>query len=348
MKPPKLITLDFETYYAPDYGLKKLTTEEYIRDPRFEPLLMGYKLDHDTKQYSVVGRSNIQTLLNSLDVENSMVLCHHAHFDGLILSHHFGHKPKIWLDTLSMARAIHGTEVGGSLAKLLTHYNVGVTKGTEVVNALGKRLADFSPDDLHNYRRYCMDDVEGTYRIFMEMSKGFPPRELQHIDMLIRMFTEPLVELDEDMLRAYALEIQANKMTMLIEAGVQLDEVMSNDKFAEALRKLGVEPPVKTSLTTGKAAYAFAKTDKALLDLQEHDDVRVQTLVAARLGNKTTIEETRALRLASMATRGAACLYYKYAGAEQTMRVSGGDKTNFQNLKRGGVIRDSIYAPEDA
>jgi len=342
----KLITLDFETYYAPDYGLSKLTTEEYIRDPRFEPLLMGYKLDHDKKQYSVVGKSNIQTLCDALDIENSMVLCHHAHFDGLILSHHFGHRPKIWLDTLSMARALHGTEVGGSLKKLLEHYNVGITKGTEVVNALGKRLRDFNSQELENYRRYCMDDVEGTYRIFMRMMETFPQHELKHIDMLIRMFTEPIVELDEVMLREYALTIQSEKLTMLLEAGVQLDEVMSNEKFSEALKRLNVTPPMKTSPATGKATYAFAKTDKEFLDLLEHDDVRVQTLVAARLGNKTTIEETRALRLASMATRGPACLYYKYAGAEQTMRVSGGDKTNFQNLKRGGVIRDSIYAPE--
>jgi len=216
-----------------------------------------------------------------------------------------------------------------------------------VVNAFGKRLKDFSPADLHAYGNYCCDDVEGTYRICMEMLKVFPQKELQHIDMLTRTFTEPIVELDEQMLRDYALTIQSEKMTMLFEAGVTLDEVMSNEKFAEALRRLGVEPPRKISPTTGQPAYAFAKTDKALLDLLEDDDFRVQTLIAARLGNKTTIEETRALRLASMATRGPACIYYKYAGAEQTMRVSGGDKTNFQNLKRDGTIRESIYAPED-
>ena len=31
-----IVTLDFETYYAKDYGLKKLTYEEYIADARFE------------------------------------------------------------------------------------------------------------------------------------------------------------------------------------------------------------------------------------------------------------------------------------------------------------------------
>lgn len=31
-----IITLDFETYWAQGFSLTKLTTEEYIRDKRFE------------------------------------------------------------------------------------------------------------------------------------------------------------------------------------------------------------------------------------------------------------------------------------------------------------------------
>lgn len=348
-KNMKLITLDFETYYDDVYGLNKLTTEEYIRDPRFEAILMGYKVDDGHKGY-VVGRAAIQTMLDSLDVENNAALCHHAHFDGLIMSHHFGTKPKVWFDTLSMARAIHGTEVGGSLAKLLTHYQVGVEKGDYVMQAKGRHLADFGDvtcsDMLMHYGRYCCDDVEGTYRIFQRMLPDFNKAELKQIDMSIRMFTEPQLLLDEQMLRDYAQTIQADKLTLLFEAGVTLDEVMSNEKFAEALQRLGVDPPRKISLTTGKATWAFAKTDKGLQELQEHEDDRVQTLVAARLGNKTTINETRAIRMADMATRGPACMYYKYAGAMQTMRWSGGDKLNWQNLGRKGALRDSIYAPE--
>ncbi len=38
-----ILTIDFETYYAKDYGLRKLTTEEYIRDPRFEVIGVAIK-----------------------------------------------------------------------------------------------------------------------------------------------------------------------------------------------------------------------------------------------------------------------------------------------------------------
>jgi DNA polymerase len=355
----KLITLDFETYYSDDYTLKQLTTEAYIRDPRFEAILLGYKVDDGHTKF-VVGGAAIQQVLDSLDIENNAVLCHHAHFDGLILSHHFGHRPRVWFDTLSMARAIHGIDVGGSLGKLLEFYPVGITKGTYLVQAKNKRLADFGDptcsDDLMHYGRYCCDDVEGTYRIFAwHMLPGFPKSELKQIDKLIRMFTEPELLLDEELLRDYAQTLQVEKLTLLYQAGVTLDEVMSNDKFAEALQRLGVDPPKKISPRTGKPTWAFAKVDPELQALEEHEDDRVQTLVAARLGNKTTINETRARRMADMASRGPACIYYKYAGAMQTMRVSGGDKLNWQNLSRrkringsfhGGELRDAIYAPE--
>ena len=37
------LTIDFETYYTKEYGLNKLTTEEYIRDPRFEVIGVAVK-----------------------------------------------------------------------------------------------------------------------------------------------------------------------------------------------------------------------------------------------------------------------------------------------------------------
>jgi DNA polymerase I-like protein with 3'-5' exonuclease and polymerase domains len=353
----KLYTLDFETYYDKEYSLSKMTTEAYIRDARFEPILLGFKVDDGTEGWAH-GQDNIQLLLDSLDIENNAVLAHHAHFDGLILSHHFNHRPKVWFDTLSMARAHHGIDVGGSLKKLLKFYEgeAPVQKGTEVENHIGRRLDRFTWPQLCSYAQYCCDDVEGTHFLMQKMLPHFSKNELRFIDRIIRMFTEPAMHLDRDWLLEYARDIEANKLTMLFEAGVTREEVMSNDKFAQALERLGVTPPKKLSLTTGKETWAFAKTDRAMEKLQDHPDDRVQTLVAARLGNKTTINETRALRMADMATRGPACLYYKYAGALQTMRVSGGDKMNWQNMQRvrwddqtgtllRGQLRMSLYAP---
>lgn len=339
----KLVTLDFETFYSKEYTLSKMSTEEYIRNPQFEPLLVGVQVDREQPMYAS-GFGHMQMLLDSLALHECAVLSHHAHFDMLILNHHFDIRPKILLDTLSMARAIHGIEVSGSLKKLAEHYQLG-KKGDEVIQALGKRLKDFAPHELRGYAQYCMNDVVLTRRLFDTMLDGFPTKELKIIDMVVRMFTEPELVLQEQLLRDYKLSIQAEKVTLLFEAGVTLDEVMSNQKFAAALQRIGITPPMKKSPTTGEMTFAFAKTDPAMQALAEHPDEQVQALIAARIGNKTTINETRAERMANMATRGAACIYLKYSGAAQTHRLSGGDGINWQNNQRRGKLRQAIHAP---
>jgi DNA polymerase len=124
--------------------------------------------------------------------------------------------------------------------------------------------------------------------------------------------------------------------------------LMSNDKFAQALLDLGVTPPTKVSPTTKKTAWAFAKTDEAFKELADHPNPDVQALVAARLGNKTTLEETRTERFIDMATRGAFPVPLRYYGAHSG-RWSGQDSVNMQNLpSRGanaGKIKKAIKAP---
>ncbi|HEX6825819.1 MAG TPA: hypothetical protein VF077_05815 [Nitrospiraceae bacterium] len=338
-----LYTVDFETYYDREYSLSKLTTEEYVRDPRFEIILCSFKQD-DQRPYWVPGEDVVEHI-EGLALDGHAVLAHHAHFDGLILSHHCNAYPKIWFDTLSMARALYGARGGNSLAKLAERHQLGA-KGKEVVLALGKHRADFSPQELRNYGNYSCNDGNLEYKLFHIMLPHFCKSELKLIDAFVRMFTEPILQLNTKLLRKYAASQKLDKQTALLRAGVQLADVMSNDKFADALRHFGIDPPMKISPRTGKPAYAFAKTDQAMIDLAEHDDEDVQFLIAARLSNKTTINETRAIRMVGMQSRGPATVYLKYYGAGQTGRGSGGDKMNWQNLTRGGTLRESVEAPD--
>lgn len=340
----KLLTLDFETYYDSDYSLRKMTTEEYIRDPRFEAMILGARVnDEDPSVY--VGRDHIAMALDAMDVENSAVLCHHSHFDGAILNWHFNKRPRIWFDTLPMGRAAAGavSALGGSLKNLASYFGVG-TKGDEALQMSGRHLSDLSYDELQAYCDYCAlredSDVNLTYRLFQILRPQFSKEELQLIDLTTRLFTEPLLELDGPLYAEFKEQEVARKATLILQAGVTKADLMSNDKFAEVLRKLGVKPPMKPSPKkrdeNGKPVltYAFAKTDDGLQDLLEHEDDLVRTVVEARLGVKTSIMETRAQRFIDMAARGPAPIYIKYWGAEQTGRHSSGDKTNFLNLGR--------------
>lgn len=333
-----LYTLDFETYYGPDYTLSSMTTEAYIRDPRFETILCGFKRN-DEPGYWVDG-PDVPRELDRIGVHNCAVLAHHAHFDGLILSHHYGQYPKVWFDTLSMARAVLGGKAGLSLAKLAERLGIGV-KGKAVLQARGLRRRDFTRSFLYEYGEYCVNDCDLEYDVFGKLFPHFQQGELKLIDMTIRMFTEPRITLNSAVLTEHLRRVQADKLTALLRAGIQLTDVRSDAKFALALEALGVDPPTKISPTTGKVAFAFAKTDPQMEELAEHPDEDVQALIAARLKNKTTIEESRTIRMLDMATRHTAPVYLKYYGADQTGRHCLTGDTEITVL-RDGVVLDIL------
>lgn len=345
-----IITLDFETYYDKDFSLSKITTEEYIRDPRFQIIGVGAKVNDGKTRWFSGTHGAIKEFLAQFDWANSAVLAHNMMFDGAILSWRLGIRPKVLFDTLCMARAIHGVEKSASLKALAEAYDVGV-KGTEVLDAKGKRRADFSEEELDAYGRYCVNDVDLTYDIFnIMMSRGFPKSELRLIDLTLRMFTEPTLELDKNRLISHLIKTQTMKEDLLTAAGVQdKAELMSNPKFATMLGVFGVSCPMKISPTTGKLTYALSKSDQGLKDLQEHDDPRVQALVSARLGVKSTLEETRTQRFIDIAGRGKLPVPVRYYAAH-TGRWGGDDKINLQNLPSRGPnaksLKKCIIAPE--
>jgi DNA polymerase len=342
----RLVTLDFETYYSKDYGLKKLTTEAYIRDPQFEVIGVAVKVDDYPTDWFSGTKQEIKEWLSVIPWEEANLVCHHTAFDGAILAWHFGIRPRYYMDTLSMSRPLHGLSVGGSLAALAKHYGIG-TKGTEVLDALGKKRVDFEPGELLKYGDYCKNDTELTYTLFNLLKPEIPNKEMYMIDLMLRMFIDPVLELDAGKLDTHLINVQKKKEILMnrIDSTIGRDALMSNPQFAEVLKKMGVEPPTKISLRTGKEAYAFGKTDPEFKKLLDHEDDRVQAVVSARLGVKSTLEETRTQSFIGIAERGALPILLNYYGAH-TGRASGGDKINLQNLPRGGELRKSMRAPE--
>ena len=321
-----------------------MTTEEYIRSPEFEVIGVAVQLNDELPRWVSGTKKQIQYFLDSYDMHEAMVIAHNAVFDMAILNWHFGIKPKRIVDTLSMARAIHGTEVGGSLAKLAEHYKLGV-KGTEVINALGKTRIDFTADELTKYGEYCRNDVVLTYGLFQQLAKDFPLVEYKLIDLTIRMFTEPSLELDEQLLIDHLRGVKNEKEILLDLVEADREELMSNDKFAKLLKDYGAIPPRKISPTTGKETWAFAKTDEAFKALLEHPNTLVQALVAARLGTKSTLEETRTERFIGVSRRGLLPIPLRYYAAH-TGRWGGDDKVNLQNLPRQSTLKHAIVAPD--
>lgn len=340
----KLLTVDFETYYDRDYSLSKMTTEEYIRDPRFEVIGVAVKVDDGLTRWFSGTKERTKRWLEQFDWGSSIAIAHNAMFDMAILNWHFDIRPKRIVDTLSMARAIDGPDAGNRLAKLAERHGLGV-KGDEVINALGKRRLDFTPDEMARYANYCINDVELTYKLFAKLAQGFPLTELKLIDLTIRMFTEPKLVLDSGVLKEHLAEVQRKKADLLGKALISKDNLMSNPQLAETLRTLGVEPPMKISPLTGKETYAFAKNDEEFKALLDHENPIVQAIVAARLGVKSTLEESRTERFIQIAERGTLPVPLRYYAAH-TGRWGGDDKVNMQNLPRKSPLKKAIRAPD--
>jgi DNA polymerase I-like protein with 3'-5' exonuclease and polymerase domains len=340
-----LLTIDFETYYAKDYGLKKYTTEEYIRDEQFETIGVAVKENEGATQWFTGTFEETNAFLKSYDWANSFALGHNMRFDAAILSWIYDIHPLGLFDTMSMGQVLHGLTQSVSLANLSTFYGIG-QKGTEVLDALGKHRTDFHPNDLAQYGEYCKNDVELTHKLFKLMLPSIPRAELKLIDLTMRMFTEPKLVLNKGLLLRHLHDVQKKKAELLASAAVDKDDLMSNPKFAELLKQLGVEPPTKISHTTGKETYAFAKTDEEFKALLEHEDEKVQILASARIGNKSTIEESRTEQFINIANRGLLPVPLKYAGATVSHRWSGVDGVNLQNLPRTSPLRKAITAPK--
>lgn len=363
------VTIDFETYRDQTYSLrnKDMTMESYVRDPRFEVLGVGVKFGQRAAVW--LEEWEFRAWAERVDWDRVAVVAHHAQFDGLILSHHYGIRPRFIYCTMSMGRVIHGE---GGLDELAARYSLG-RKGDELDTVEGKRRADLTQAAWRAFGNYCVNDVNLTDGLLDKLLPKMPVEELWLVDTTVRMYTEPIFQTDGVVLQKARRDEIAKKQRVLEKiaewAGeeapppptktgrarkprpprpkteVAREVLGSNDKLAALLRKLGVEPPTKKSKTTGEVAFAFAKDDPGMQSLLEHEREEIRDIAEARLAVKSSIIETRTQRIIDASSRGALPFYLRYGGAH-THRWSGGDKLNPQNFNRGGALRDAILAPE--
>lgn len=346
----QLVTLDFETYFDADYTLSKMTTEAYVRDPRFKAHMVGFK--DEIGEWVWPGLEYNA----SIDFNSVAMLAHHAQFDGLILAHHYGIRPAFWFDTLSMARLVFPHAKSHSLGALAAM--LGLQEKTVPYESF-RGVRDLPPDLYERVAAGCVNDVELTHAIFQKLLPYVTKEELRVIDQTVRMFTEPTLRLDRERMEWYVKALAVKKENLLQQLGVDKKALASNPKFAELLRSLGEEPEMKKG--KNDPIFAFAKNDNYMRELLESPDERIAMLAEARIDTKSTGSQSRAQRLLDMDLRGPLCVYLNYCGAH-TLRDSGGDSMNWQNFKRidwdankqplegleqRGHIRLSIKAPPE-
>jgi DNA polymerase len=350
---------------------------EYILDPRWETLCCVVGVEHEAPIF--LPQDEVARFLKDIK-QPYCAISHNALFDACVLAFRYAIHPTALFCTLSMARAVlyHRIPNGRlSLANVLKFLAIR-EKGETINKMSGVRFRDLQADPglMMEWTGYATNDLEGCREIFFRLRDEFPASEALVMDRVIKMATRPRLELNVVALNDYKLNVIRHKHELLQAIGASAEPsllanvdpgrmmqigspagmksaLMSNNQLAELLQQMGVKPPTKISPTTGLKTWAFSKTDQGFQDLLEHDDPDVQAIVAARLGVKTTIEETRAQRLvniglATLNTLGKELLPVplKYSGAH-THRFSGDWLLNLQNLgaRKSKEIRRCINAP---
>lgn len=366
-QPDLLLYQDYETFYSDEYSLRKMPLCSYVRGSQFEVqgcavYIPGVMQD---VEYLEPGHG-LEAFMERLPWERVVTVQHNAKFDAFINSHVYGAHPKRIVDTMGMAAALLGKSVQrNSLDYLCKHYNIG-GKIEGLADVKGKRFAELTMAERVKLGTYCKNDVLLLFMLHEcllsegnAFSRDGSTQEDWCMDMVMRMFTGPHLELDGSILEdLHADEVQRMERA-ITSAGVTKTALRSSKQFAVLLQAEGVELEYKKSRARGALAHkqatgedtltpALAKNDDFFVALLDSPSERVRTLAEARMAVNSNIQLTRARSYADVAGEGLWPVDLRYSGAKQTHRLSGGSGggSNPQNLGRGSRLRDAIVAPE--
>jgi hypothetical protein len=360
----RVVTVDIETFWSATHTLKKMSPIAYAMHPDTELISLALKIDAGETEVRF-GESAVRELLATVDWANALVIGHNMSvFDALILRWRLGVNPRMWGCTLAMARPVLGNTLKSlSLGSLVEYYGIGVKDAGVLHATMGKRLNDFDLRELAQMAVYNKADADQCYALFQRLKPYFSAEELWHIDANIRMFVDPVFEVDTAMMNdALTQEIHDKNEALRLVAthlgAATVDDakkqLMSAAKFSAVLRSRNVEVPLKRSKTDPrKKIPAIAKTDAAMQALLEHDDQVVAAAARARLAVKSTQLETRLqLLLATYNILGKLPVPAHYCGAA-TGRDSGFlynmlnmPRVNRKRPRNSDALRDGIVAPE--
>ena len=336
--------LDFETFYDVGYSLTKMTTAEYVHSSEFKVWGVGVKWNDEEMSYWF-SEDEIPELFAQYDWDDIAVVCHNTLFDAYILTQIYKVFPAYYFDTAAMSRGLYPNESAAlkNVAERIFPDDKSMRKGEELITAKGIR--DLNPELDETIGSYCIQDVDLTYAIFQRMAEGYPQSELDLIDITVRMFVEPKIILNRELVIAHKEQIAAETAQKIEDSGTTREILASQPKFAAHIESLGVVVPTKKSPRTGETIPAFSKNDSAYIQMMRIYP-ELQHVWNGREAVKSRIEETRAERfLSAVNPDGTFSVPLRYYAAH-TGRFGGSEKINLQNLPRGSKLRSALTAPD--
>lgn len=287
------IYLDFETFYSSGYTLSKMSSEEYIRDPRFEAMCLAVAInDGPVKVYPP---DKIAQVVAALPLERPDVytFAHNMGFDGFILTHIYGKFIAKPINVQALGRWTGVSRLTSESQSAFCDFLGTGRKWEEATMIMkGKHWADMTEQEQQYYMTYCGDDVEKMRANCNLMLPLIPQRVLDFIAMSKRMYTTPILSLDKEKLlqyRSQLLEEQENARLDLLhlfsfpEVDAFLAAIRSKDALVKMFEQLGATVPYK--LSEKKTATKKAKMEAELEKLDVTDPKRVQLQAAYNNGD---------------------------------------------------------------
>lgn len=331
-----LVTLDFEVYYDSEYTLKSMPTSLFVQDARFQTHMVGVQFNDGPTE--VWPAPLVRRVLSRFDWARTALLAYNTPFDGYICTQRYNIRPAYYLDALAMARAAFGVSLPNlELGTVGAALGLGDKHGRDSLHQ-AKGLRSLPPDLEQRMAAYCLRDVQLVHQVFWKLLDYVPDDELDLIDITTRMFCEPVLHVNRQLVQEELDAQRRHKQELLLRAslvtGATESTLQSNPQFAALLTtRFGLTPPSSLDQDTLAAIRA------------ESSDPALHAVIDARLAVKSTIGESRAQTfLAASATGAQLPVLLQYCGAHTT-RWSGGNGMNLQNLPRGGRLRRALQAP---
>lgn len=340
----RLLALDFESYFDTNVSLKKLNIMEYVNHADFSVHGVAARWVHEEDK--AVWYPEPEDFFSDIDWSDTAILCHHTDFDAYILSQIYAIRPKFHYDTMAMSRGRWPAKKASleALVERLFPDQAELRKGKELASFKGIKTEDLTLNQHEILGGYACNDVDIMVAAYLNMLPTYPVRELQVIDIVCKMFTQPRFVLNRELTVSHRNKARDSSAEKITASTLERAVLSSNDQFAEYMRDvLKIEPPMKQGKK--KLIPALGKNDIAFQKLRaahpEH-----KAIWDARIASKSRIDETRSNRFLNGTNRdGTISMPLKYYAAH-TGRFGGGEKMNPQNLKRGSDLRKALTAPE--
>ena len=341
---PRLVGVDFETFYSSKYSVRQLGNYAYCQDPRFKAYLVAVS---DGEQTCVCPPAEFPwETIAGVDW-----VSHHRDFDRAVyrrlveLGIVSGDTcPANWHCSAALCAYLQlPRELAAAVREVFGAHIEKETRGRLRGKEVEADLLGFPEDVL----RYAATDAEACLALWRQLAGAWPAHEQRLLDLTSNMGTRGLC-MDWEHVKANRQELE--ELVTALASGLPWSPPLSIKQFRLACDAIGVRPPKSTSASNPRFLQWIENhvRSEAATWVRHMQRIRSANRTAKVLESMLRRRKGNGRSSSAKASADRMAYELKYFGAS-TGRWSGGGGLNLQNLNRkeaqGVDLRRAIVAP---